>query len=85
MFSVWSLPELVEAAARCGKTELAGDALAQLGERTQAAGTELALGIQARSRALLADGEPAERCYREAIQRLGGTRVRPALVRAHLL
>ena len=85
MFSVWSLPELVEAAARCGKTELAGDALAQLCERTQAAGTGLALGIEARSRALLADGEPAERCYREAIQRLGGTRVRPALARAHLL
>jgi len=85
MFSVWSLPELVEAAARCGKTELAGDALARLCERTQAARTELALGIEARCRALVADGEPAERCYREAIQRLAGTRVRPALARAHLL
>ena len=85
MYSVWSLPELVEAAARCGKTELAADALARLCERTQAAGTELALGIEARSRALLADGEPAERLYSEAIQRLGGTRMRPALARAHLL
>jgi len=85
MFSVWSLPELVEAAARCGETELAGDALARLCERTQAARTELALGIEARCRALVADGEPAERCYREAIQRLAGTRVRPALARAHLL
>jgi DNA-binding CsgD family transcriptional regulator len=85
MLSVWSLPELVEAAARCGRTELAADALERLCERTQAAGTELALGIQARSRALLSGGEPAERLYREAIQRLGGTRMRPALARAHLL
>jgi ATP/maltotriose-dependent transcriptional regulator MalT len=85
MYSVWSLPELVEAAARCGQTELAADALARLCERTQAAGTELALGIEARSRALLSEGEPAERLYREAIRRLGGTRMRPALARAHLL
>jgi DNA-binding CsgD family transcriptional regulator len=85
MLSVWSLPELVEAAARVGRTDLAADALARLTERTQAAGTALALGIEARSRALLSDGEPAERLYREAVQRLGGTRMRPALVRAHLL
>jgi DNA-binding CsgD family transcriptional regulator len=85
MLSAWSLPELVEAAARCGRTELAADALEQLCERTQAAGTEVALGIEARSRALLSDGEPAERLYREAIKRLGGTRMRTALVRAHLL
>ena len=84
-YSVWSLPELVEAAARCGEAELAADALERLSERTQAAGTELALGIEARSRALLSDGEPAERGYREAIQRLGGTRMRSALARAHLL
>ena len=85
MLSVWSLPELVEAAARCGRTDLATDALGRLTERTQAAGTELALGVEARSRALLSDGEPAERLHREAIQRLGGTRMRSALVRAHLL
>jgi DNA-binding CsgD family transcriptional regulator len=85
MLSVWSLPEVVEAAARCGRTDLAADALERLCERTQAAGTELALGIEARSRALLSDGEPAERLYCEAIHRLGGTRMRPALVRAHLL
>jgi DNA-binding CsgD family transcriptional regulator/tetratricopeptide (TPR) repeat protein len=85
MLSVWSLPELVEAAARCGRTELAADALGRLCERTQAAGTELALGIEARSRALLSGGDPAERLYREAVQRLGGTRMRPVLVRAHLL
>jgi ATP/maltotriose-dependent transcriptional regulator MalT len=85
MLSVWSLPELVEAAARCGRTEVAADALERLCERTQAAGTEVALGIEAFSRALLSDGEPAERLYREAIQRLGGSRMRPALARAHLV
>jgi DNA-binding CsgD family transcriptional regulator len=85
MLSVWALPELVEAAIRCGRTGLAADALERLSERTQAAGTELAAGIEARSRALLIDGEPAERLYREAIQRLSDTRMRPPLVRAHLL
>ena len=57
----------------------------RLSERTQAAGTQLALGVEARARALLSDGEHAERLYREAIQRLGRTRLRPALVRGHLL
>jgi DNA-binding CsgD family transcriptional regulator len=85
MLSVWSLPEVVEAATRCGRTELAAGALERLRERTQAAGSELALGLEARSRALLSDGEPAERHYREAIQRLDGTRMRSALVRARLL
>jgi DNA-binding CsgD family transcriptional regulator len=85
MFSVWSLPELVEAAARTGRTELAADAVEWLCERTQAAGTELALGLEARSRALLSEGERAEGLYREAIQRLGGTRMRSVLARAHLL
>jgi DNA-binding CsgD family transcriptional regulator len=85
MFSVWSLPELVEAAARCGRTELAADAVERLCERTQAAGTELALGIEAGSRALLSHGEAAERLYCEAIQRLGGTRMRSFLVRARLV
>jgi DNA-binding CsgD family transcriptional regulator len=85
LVSAWSLPELVEAAARCGRTELAAEALGRLCERTQAAGTQLALGLEARSRALLSEGEPAERRYREAIQRLGRTRLRPALVRGHLL
>jgi DNA-binding CsgD family transcriptional regulator len=85
MLSVWALPELVEAATRCGRAELAADALERLSVRTQAAGTELAAGLEARSRALVSDGEPAEHLYREAIQRLGSTRMRPALVRAHLL
>jgi DNA-binding CsgD family transcriptional regulator len=85
MASVWSLPELVEATTRCGGIELAARALERLSERTGAAGTEWALGVEAHSRALLSDGEAAERLYREAIERLGRTRIRVALARAHLL
>ena len=81
--SMWALPELVEAAARTGNTQLAGDALDQLADWTQAAGTDWALGVEARCRALLSGGEQADRRYREAITRLG--RTRPELARAHLL
>ena len=63
----------------------ANAAIEQLSERTRAAGTELALGIEARSRALLSDGGVAERLYREAIERLGRTRLAFELARAHLL
>ena len=83
--SVWSLPELVEAAARCGKDHLAGDALERLSERTRAAGTEWALGIEARSRALIAPEPAAEDLHLEAIDRLCRGRVLPELARAHLL
>jgi DNA-binding CsgD family transcriptional regulator len=83
--SVWALPELVEAAARSDQADVAGDASERLTERTRAAGTELALGIEARSRALLSEGAPAERLYRDAIERLGRTRAVPELARAHLL
>jgi len=83
--SVWSLPELVEAAARTGKPELAADALERLRKRTQAAGTEWALGIEGRSRALLSDDALAEGLYREAIERLGHCRVALDLARARLL
>ena len=81
----WGLVELIEAAARSGKPDLAADALAQLSETTSASGTDWALGVEARSRALLTDGEAAEPLYREAIQRLERTRVRVELARAHLV
>ena len=61
------------------------DALEQLSESTQASGTELALGMEARSRALLCEGDAAEALYREAIERLARTRLRVHLARAHLL
>jgi DNA-binding CsgD family transcriptional regulator len=83
--STWVLPELIEAAARSGNIHLAGDALGRLAETTRAGGTDSGLGIQARSRALLSDGEAAEGMYREAIDRLGRTGLRLELARAHLL
>src|SRR5205085_4108928 len=71
--------------ARSGEAELAVDALAQLSETTGASGTDWAFGVEARSRALLSDGEAAEALYRQAIERLEGTRVRVEFARAHLL
>jgi DNA-binding CsgD family transcriptional regulator len=85
LFSTWGLVELIEAAARVGKPARAADALQRLSESTRACGTQWALGIETRSQALLSDGDVAERLYREAIDRLGHTRVRGALGRAHLL
>jgi DNA-binding CsgD family transcriptional regulator len=81
----WALAELVEAAVRSGQPGRAKDALHRLAETTQASGTDWALGTEARSRALLSEGAVAENCYREAIERLGRTRMRPALARAHLV
>jgi DNA-binding CsgD family transcriptional regulator len=83
--STWAFPELIEAAVRTGNPRIADDALGLLAETTQASGTDLGLGIEARSGALLAGGEAAEGYYREAIDRLGHTRRRPDLARAHLL
>ena len=83
--AVRSMSELIEAAARTGAPERGIGALRRLVETTGAAGTDWALGVQARSRALLSDGESADRLYREAIERLGRTRVRVELARAHLL
>jgi DNA-binding CsgD family transcriptional regulator len=83
--ALWALPELVEAAARLGDAELARDALDRLAVMTQPSGNDPALGIEARCRALLSDGADADDLYREAIDRLGLTRLRPELARAHLL
>jgi DNA-binding CsgD family transcriptional regulator len=84
--STWALPELIEAAVRTGSTLAAPAALERLAETTQAGGTDFGLGFEARSRALLScDDAAAEGWYREAIDRLGRTRLRPELARAHLL
>jgi DNA-binding CsgD family transcriptional regulator len=69
----WMLPELVEAAARSDRPDVATTALARLEERARAAGTDWALGILARSRALAGQGDDAEPHYREAIERLART------------
>ena len=79
------VPELAEAAARTGDVALVEAALAWLTERIRVTPTDWALGIEAQVRALLSEGEDAERCYRESIERLGRTRVRAQLARAHLL
>jgi DNA-binding CsgD family transcriptional regulator len=83
--SAWALPELIEAASRTGRAQMATDALGRLAAAASVAQTDWASGIHARSRALLSDGEDAEGSYREAIERLGRTPVRPELARAHLL
>ncbi|WP_433556605.1 ATP-binding protein [Pseudonocardia xinjiangensis] len=80
-----ALAELVEGAVRCGRPERATAAVRRLTEVSHACGTDWALGVAARSRALVLDGQAAETAYREAIDRLGRTRIRSELARAHLL
>ena len=83
--AMWALPELVEAAVHSGNTQAAADAMKRLSEAALAGGTDYSLGVEARARALLSDGETADGLYRDAIGALGRTRLRPELARAHLL
>jgi DNA-binding CsgD family transcriptional regulator len=85
MLSVWSLPELVEAATRSGRTALATEAMERLAERTGAAGTNLARGVEARVRALVSEGAQAEALHQEAVERLGRSRIALELARARLV
>jgi DNA-binding CsgD family transcriptional regulator len=85
LFSNWAVAELIEAAAGSGVPERAAGALQRLSATARASGSDWALGVEARSRALLSEGENPETGYREAIDRLGRTRVRMELGRAHLL
>ena len=77
--------ELIEAAVRAGTPELAVEAHRRLLEMTRASGTDWALGLEARSRALLSEGDVAENLYREALTRLARTRLGLDLARVHLL
>jgi DNA-binding CsgD family transcriptional regulator len=79
------LGELVEAAVRCGRPEAAADALGRLAEMARACGTDWICGVEARARALVADPADADDLYRQAIERLGRTRIGTELARAHLL
>jgi DNA-binding CsgD family transcriptional regulator len=81
----WALPELIEAASRAGEPELTRTTLGRLAEKTQACQTDWALGVEARSRALVNDGSRAETLYRSSIDCLSRTRMRGDLARAHLL
>ncbi len=81
----WAIAELIEAAVRTGKTDIAADAYERLAEMTDASGSDWALGHQARARAQLSEGAEADDHYREAIDRLDRTGMRICLARAHLL
>ncbi|HUA49941.1 MAG TPA: AAA family ATPase [Solirubrobacteraceae bacterium] len=83
--SAFALAELIEAAARTGKTRLAGEALEKLIDTTSIGDSDWGLGVLARSRALLSEGQDAEGSYREAIERLSRIQLRPELARAHLV
>jgi DNA-binding CsgD family transcriptional regulator len=83
--AIWTLTELIEAAVRCDQPERARRAFERVQETTRAAGTDWALGIEARLRALLSDGDDADELYKEAITRLARSRVRVQLARTHLL
>jgi DNA-binding CsgD family transcriptional regulator len=79
------LPELIEAAVRTGRADLAREALGRLSAMTTIEGSDWAKGLEARSRALVCEGREAEQCYAEAVERLGRTPLRAELARAHLL
>ncbi len=83
--SAWALSELIDAATRCGRTQLAVDGLGRLAANTHASDADWARGIEARSRALLSDGDAAGDLYREAIDRFGRAGLHPELARARLL
>ncbi|HEY2077789.1 MAG TPA: LuxR family transcriptional regulator [Streptosporangiaceae bacterium] len=84
-FPNWTLVELIEAAARSAAPDRAAGALERLSGMTRACGTDWALGVEARSRALVSDGAAAENFYREAIDRFARTRLCVELGRAHLV
>ncbi|MEV0952008.1 AAA family ATPase [Promicromonospora sp. NPDC050249] len=77
-----ALPELVEAAVRCGELDAARAALESLTERTEASGTASGLGIAASARALVTG---SENDYREALDHLAQSPLLPYRARAHLL
>lgn len=82
IFYGWALVELIEAGVRGGQPEEAAAALARLSERTRASGTEWALGIEARCRALLRDDESR---YQESVERLARSRAPVELARSRLV
>jgi DNA-binding CsgD family transcriptional regulator len=84
-FANLALAELIEAAVCGGQPERAAAAMRRLNELTLPSGTAWGLGVAARSRALLSEGDEADRLYREAIGHLSSAPARTELARAHLL
>ena len=85
LLGTYALPDLIEAAVRCGERDAAEQVLARVASRAAASPTPLMLGLLARSRALLSGGTDAEASYREAISHLEHARGRVHLARAELL
>ena len=83
--SAWALSELVEAGVRSGNVELASSALERLKVHTSDTGQPWARAVELRAAALICEGERADGLYREAIEQLGRTRLRPEIARLHLL
>jgi DNA-binding CsgD family transcriptional regulator/tetratricopeptide (TPR) repeat protein len=83
--AAWGMVELVEAAARVGEPRMADVTRERFAAIAQAAGTDWALGVNARSCALLSEGTTAEQLYRESLDRLARCQMRVDLARAHLL
>ena len=83
--STFALPELIEAAIRGGEVQVAREALERLAATTRPSGTDFALGIEARCRALLSSEAGADILYCEGIERLSRTPLRPELARAQLV
>jgi len=81
----WALIELIEAAVHTARPDLAAGALARMMAATTPCSSDWGRGIRARCRALLSEGDSAERLHHEAIERLARTRRRPEFARAHLL
>lgn len=84
-FFGWSLAEQIEAASRVEATQDTAAMLEMLAERAEASGTDWALGMEARSRALLSEGDTADALYEEAIARLGRSRMAVHHARGHLV
>jgi DNA-binding CsgD family transcriptional regulator len=86
LWTIWALPEVIEAAVRTNKPDVAVTALDRLSTTAQAIGTDWALGVELRSRALLSDDRPqADKLYRQAIERLERTTIATDQARTHLL
>jgi DNA-binding CsgD family transcriptional regulator len=83
--AAWGLVELIEAAARVGELDAAGEAATRFAQIATAAGTDWALGVDARSRAIVSTGARAEELYREALGLLDRSQMRVDLARTHLL
>jgi DNA-binding CsgD family transcriptional regulator len=81
----WAMAEMIEAAARTEQPGRAAEAMRDLSQVATAAGTDWALGVRARSLAVLSTGQTADNLYRTAIRHLSQSRARVDLARAHLL